>query len=286
MTAVDNTVGGASDAEAAANSLAQISSGGGGGGGQGKRNWGFAALPLLAGIALLVLGPIYWPLARGVLFFGVMALMLIELMLFGWLINERPTGAFIDNRNRMSLSKLQAAAWTVVVLSGFATAAAYNIATAMYEGTSITALAITIPGELLLAMGISATSLVATPALLTLKSREAEDDDNLDQAVAKLGPGIARNGKVLLRATPHHASWSDLVTGDEVGNAGSPDLGKIQQAAITLLLLGCYIAYVYADLAGSAETIRSLPTLDKSFVWLLGISHASYLAYKAAPHTT
>jgi hypothetical protein len=76
------------------------------------------------------------------------------------------------------------------------------------------------------------------------------------------------------------------VTGEELGNAGSPDLGKIQQLLVTLLLLGIYTAYVYALFAGTAEKITHLPLLDPSFVWLMGISHASYLAYKAAPHTT
>jgi hypothetical protein len=254
------------------------------------KSWIYAALPLVIGIALLIFAPVYWTAYRGIAFFLLMALMLIEFMVLGWLINGRPGGAFIDNRNRISLSKLQAAGWTVVVLAGFATAAAYNIATAMYEDTSITALAITIPGDLLLAMGISATSLIATPALLTLKSHESsgtrkETDEKEAAASAKIGGTVVANGKVATRTQPHDASWVDIVTGDEIGNAGSPDLGKIQQVAITLLLLGCYVAYVYADLAGSQETIRTLPTLDQSFVWLLGISHASYLAYKATPHT-
>ncbi|HMI20861.1 MAG TPA: hypothetical protein VK533_15100 [Sphingomonas sp.] len=251
-----------------------------------SKSWAFAALPLIAAIILLIGAPIYWPDLRGPMFLAVMALMFGEFMLIGWLINGRPAGAFIDNRNRISLSKLQAAAWTVVVLAGFATAAAFNIATAMYEDNSISALAIVIPNELLLAMGISATSLVAAPALLTLKSQQPEVQGALAIAKDKMGTAITSNGKLVLRDAPKDASWSDVVTGEEVGNAGSPDLGKIQQAAITLLLLGCYVAYVYADLAGSQETVTSLPTLDKSFVWLLGISHASYLAYKAAPHTT
>jgi hypothetical protein len=108
----------------------------------------------------------------------------------------------------------------------------------------------------------------------------------MKSATDKLGSSVDNNGKVLVRNAPEDASWSDIVTGEELGNAGSPDLGKIQQAFITLLLLGCYIAYVYAEFSGSSETIQSLPTLDKSFVWLLGVSHASYLAYKAAPHTS
>lgn len=253
------------------------------------RSWGYAAIPLVAATALLVVAPIYWVQGRAIVFLLLMALMLGELNLIGWLINDRPAGAFIDNRNRVSLSKLQAAAWTVVVLSGFATAAAYNIATAMYEDTAITALAIVIPGDLLLAMGISATSLVATPALLTLKSQQLEPHAEDKLAAARLRVGsddVTANGKLATRADSDNASWADIVTGEEIGNVGTPDLGKIQQAAITLLLLGCYVAYTYADLAGSQETVRTLPTLDPSFVWLLGISHASYLAYKAAPHST
>jgi hypothetical protein len=252
------------------------------------KSWGYAALPLIAATALLILAPIYWIGLRAVVFLILMGLMIVELAMIGWLINGRPAGAFIDNRNRLSLSKLQAAGWTVVVLAGFATAAAYNIATAMYEGTSVTALAIVIPGDLLLVMGISATSLVATPALLTLKSQQPPASAAMiDAAKARLGSAdLEANGKVATREQSANASWADIVTGDEIGNIGSPDLGKIQQVAITLLLLGCYIAYLYADLAGSQETIRTLPTLDPSFVWLLGISHASYLAYKAAPHTS
>ena len=251
------------------------------------RSWGYAALPLVSGMCLLLLGPMLLPTWRGVLFLAVMVLMLLELIVIGWLINDRPAGAFIDNRNRLSLSKMQAAGWTVVVLSGFATAAAYNIAAAMWADSPVTALAIGIPGDLLLAMGISATSLVATPALLTLKSQQPEDEAKVDEARARMKDEEVKGiGKLLVRSEPGNASWSDLVTGEEIGNAGTPDLGKIQQAAITALLLGCYAAYVYADLAGSREAVGSLPALDQSFVWLLGISHASYLAYKAAPHTT
>ncbi len=43
---------------------------------------------------------------------------------------------------------------------------------------------------------------------------------------------VGANGKVLVKLSPNDASWGDLVTGEEeLGNAGSPDLGKIQQGA-------------------------------------------------------
>jgi hypothetical protein len=252
-----------------------------------SRNWIFAAIPLILEALMLVIVPGYWPEYRAWTFVGSMALLAAELAVIGWLVNGRPMGAFIDNRNRLSLSKLQAGAWTVIVLSAFATAAAFNAAVEMFQDSSVSALAVTIPGELLLAMGISATSLVATPALLSLKSNEDDPSfQSVQDAANRTGTTVTSNGKVATKSSATAASWADLVTGDEVGNIGSPDLGKIQQGFITLLLLGCYIAYIYADFAGSGEKIASLPAIDPSFVWLMGISHASYLAYKAVPHTT
>ncbi len=249
-----------------------------------RGSWAWAALPLVLIGAVLFILPGFWPGGRPFVFLGVMLLLAIELAVIGGLINQRPAGAFIDNRNRLSLSKLQAGAWTVLVLSAFATAAAYN-ASVPSDYQTVTALAVSIPGELLLAMGISATSLVATPALLSLKSDEDPHPAAVAQAAQRTGGAVIANGKVATKASPTEASWADLVTGDEVGNAGTPDLGKIQQCIITLILLAAYADYVFQALAAPAGLISSLPTLDKSFVWLLGISHASYLAYKAAPHT-
>jgi hypothetical protein len=256
-----------------------------------------AALPFFAAALALILTPI-WAMraggncasnARGFLFLGVMALLAAELAAIGWLVNKRPIGAFIDNRNRVSLSKLQAGAWTVVVLSALVTAAAFNAVAPGMSAANVSALNVQIPGELLLAMGISATSLVATPSILSLKadqptpSQTAQEDAATKMNVAT--SSVKANGTLVTKAKPEEASWGDLVTGDEVGNAGMPDLGKIQQALITLLLLGCYIGYAFNDFSAHTAVIVSLPLLDKSFVWLMGISHASYLAYKAVPHT-
>ncbi len=253
----------------------------------GTKSWIWAAVPLLLMAALLVVAPQYGIRWRADSFLAMVALLAAELGVIGWLINDRPIGAFIDNRNRISLSKLQAGAWTVIVLAGFATAAAFNTM-APDNGTGyVTALAVQIPGELLLAMGISATSLVASPALLSLKAAETPSDTANSQAATKMNVAqVSSNGKVATNDATTGASWADLVTGEEVGNVGYPDLGKIQQALITLLLLGCYMAYTYSALARmTTVTVTSLPLLDPSFVWLMGISHATYLAYKAAPHT-
>jgi hypothetical protein len=247
-----------------------------------KPKWSLVAAIVAVMAVVLIGAPIAAPDQRGTVYLIVLGLMIGALAVTGWAVNGRFAGVIIDNRNRMSLSKLQAAAWTCVVLAGFASAAAFNAHAPAAGFAPVSVMSVQIPGELLLAMGLSATSLVATPALLSLKAQETPDPKGVRAAAAK---GFGANGKVLVKDDPGQASVADLVTGEEVGNASAPDLGKIQQAAITLVLLGCYAAYVYGLLAGPTSIITSLPVLDKSFVWLLGISHASYLAYKAAPHT-
>lgn len=242
-------------------------------------------LPLAVIAVMLIAIPAIWPEGRGVAYLAVLAALAVELATIGRWVSGRPAGVFIDSRNRISLSKVQAGCWTIVVLSAFATAAAFNAATEIYEGSQVGALAITIPGELLLAMGISATSLVATPALLSIKSDKTPDPSEVAGAKARMVAPVAANGVLLTKCNIGDASWADIFTGEEVGNAGMADLGKIQQVLVTLLLLGTYAAYVFGQFTGSAERIASLPQIDQSFVWLLATSHAAYLAYKAAPHT-
>ena len=126
------------------------------------KNWGWAAAPLLLiGVGLFVL-PGYWPAGRGYAFVGVMALLAIDLMVVGCLINGRPAGAFIDNRNRLSLSKMQAAAWTVIVLAAFATAAAFNTAGPNVDFTAVGGLAPDAPRRVAAGDGHLRHLLVAT----------------------------------------------------------------------------------------------------------------------------
>jgi len=211
-------------------------------------------------------------------------LMLAVLAAIGLALNGRMLGAAIDGRNRVSLSKLQMLLWTTLVVSALITLGAYRM-----HDTAIAAqgagLKITIPGELLLAMGVSAASFVATPTILSLKAAETPSAASVDDLTAARGDVGRRVGKVDARKSPAYASFTDLFRGDEVGNALSVDLSKVQQVAITLLLLGVYAASVFQTLQ-QAPTATALPALDKDFVTLMAISHGSYLAYKAAPKTS
>lgn len=252
---------------------------------KGWLTWLMVGLPLLLLIVAFLVVPAVYRNGRAAMFVILLILLCLVFMGVGMSIVRRPEGAFIDSRNRISLSKLQAAAWTVVVLAAFAAAAAYNIARGNVDAAVVHALNIQIPGELLLAMGISATSLVGAPAILSLKAAEQAPPNAEQDAANRTGVSTNAVGNLFAKLKPADASWSDLVTGEDVGNAGVADLGKIQQLLITLILLGAYAAYVLEAFASTTGPITTLPTLDRSFVWLLGLSHASYLAYKAAPHT-
>lgn len=208
--------------------------------------------------------------------------LVVLLSLIGREIKQRPGGIVIDNRNRISLSKLQVTAWTVLIIAGLITAAAIRL----YNGAT-DPLGIVIGPDLLIVMGMSAASMVATPAILSLKTSEPATVNELLDA-AQVG-NVAAVGRVHGRPSPAQASWADIFRGDEVANANAPDLGKIQQLLITGLLLTYYAIQLgrmcwFGD--EGEHSLNALPTFDESMVWLLGISHAGYLGYKAAPHSS
>jgi hypothetical protein len=215
-------------------------------------------------------------------------LMLAAIACVGVTLNHRVAGLIIDNRNRMSLSKLQMLVWTVVVVSALTVSAAYNVRNGLPAGGN--PLQIAIAPELLFAMGIAATSFVATPTVLALKAQEQPTQSDVDDAKAAVKIGVLQNiGKVHGRSDPMAAEWADLFRGDEVGTADTPDLSKIQQFAITLLLVGIYSAQLIQQFLdfdpNGPKAIASLPMIGSQFIVLMGISHGSYLVYKAAPHS-
>ena len=252
------------------------------------RGNGLGALLALAGVVfaniLLAHGKGTQPLAAFVI---TVAAIVLLLAFVGRAIKDRPAGIIIDNRNRVSLSKLQMTAWTVLIIAGLITIAAMRM-----HAWAAAPLQIEIGPELLIVMGISASSLVATPALLSLKTTVPPEPDEIADAL-KVGD-LESEGLVHGRPDAKQAAWADIFRGDEVSNAASPDLSKVQQFLITGLLLAyyaillgrmCWLGENPAMPATTADKLGQLPNFDASMVWLLGISHAGYLGYKAAPHS-
>ncbi len=168
-------------------------------------------------------------------------------------------GVLIDDRHRLSLSRLQMLLWTVLVLSAYLAAALANIGNG-----DASPLDVTVPSELWIAMGISTASLVAAPAALQHKARR-------------------RPGQVQSLPSPADARMADLFRGEETTDHDDLDLGKVQMFLFTVVLVvgyGLALGHLFATTAGP---LRDLPTVDEAVVTLLAISHAGYLAKKALP---
>lgn len=214
-------------------------------------------------------------------------MLLVFCMSIGYAINGRFNGLFIDYRNRMSLSKLQALCWSMLILSALYTAALIRIG---YHSPA--PLDITLGTPLLTVMGISFTSLAAAPAILNFKENNKTSEQaaqHVSEALNKPSEDIIPSGKIFYFSTADLASWLDIFRGEENANAGSADLGKIQQFIITFILLAVYSVLLWQQFAPAKATdqaawFNAFPTVSESMSWLLGISHAGYLAYKAAPH--
>jgi hypothetical protein len=223
-------------------------------------------------------------------------------------------GLLIDERNKMSLSRLQMILWTIVVLSGFLTAAIWNI-----RAGQVDVLAIAVPQELWLLMGIATTSLIGSPLILSTKmAQNAEGDQEqggsddakkkrVSDGAKKTGrdPNTVTNlGNVVAWQWPKDATWADLFEGEEIGNWTHLDLGKIQMFYFTLILVLTYAAMLGAMFLRNsslfqanlllppvlppvlpAVPISTLPSLPAGMVALLGISNGGYLGNKAIPHT-
>jgi hypothetical protein len=197
-------------------------------------------------------------------------------------------GILIDDRKVMSLSRFQLIVWTMIVLSAFSAAAIWNISVGYVEP-----LRIAIPGELWLLMGISTTSLVASPLILSNKKELNPLEKEMDQTFRDLHrkgsakESLDNDGMIVKNKDIKSARWSDMLTGEETGNAASADISRIQMFFFTLIVAFAYIVALWAmfGVLGGEQGVEAFPSLDESVIALIGISHAGYITAKATPHS-
>ena len=242
------------------------------------------------GVVLVLIGTLGWQYRTSEflqsnpvgVWLGILGLLAIFGTIAGHGVTGHWRGLLIDQRNRMSISRLQFVGWTLLVLSGILTSALINLALGWDP------LEFTIPPELFVLMGISTASLVAAPAILGTKGKAA--------------PGVAPMGILALKQqgyddvyesdnvvvankSPLKARWADLLKGEEVGNASVLDLGKVQMFFFTFVLLLAYASALAATFREAQDAILTLPPIQDGMNVLLGISHTGYLSNKAVPHT-
>jgi hypothetical protein len=193
-------------------------------------------------------------------------------------------GFLIDERNKMSLSRLQTSLWTLVIFSAIFSAALFNI-----RNGAVDPLALSIPTGVWILAGINATSLVGTPLIHSYKQNSVNDTSQQAQAQpADVQPlddlQSFPRGQLIVNRNPQSARWTDMFQGEEIGNASQLDLGKTQLFYFNIVLIVVYFATLGFLFASQARTIGAFPDLNDGLLALLGISNGAYLTNKAVPH--
>ncbi len=217
---------------------------------------------------------------------GAVALLTLFAAIAGHGVTGCWRGPLIDERNKISLSRLQALLWTLLILSALLSAALTNMRNGQADP-----LAIVMPSGLWILMGISATALVGAPLILSGKKKRSADEEQTQRTLnllVKQNVNIATvttMGQVLINTSPQNARWADLFSGEETGNAAQFDLGKMQLFYFTIILVLVYAAALGSLFIGPVRVIDTFPDMDTSILALLSISHATYLTNKAIPHS-
>jgi hypothetical protein len=201
---------------------------------------------------------------------AISALLLVVLAVVVGRLVKPPVGLLgilIDGRGRFSLTHLQIALWTLVVLS---------LISGVFWGRLIDGvndpLGFSIPDEVLGLMGIAVGSTLATTAIKSTK------DTTSGERIAASGTPVAavvdppRFGQIFLQ---EEGTFADRVV----------DIAKFQNFVITIVLVVAYIALSIdaIDAAKTAAGLKALPTFSGTFLTLLGISHGGYVIGKIPP---
>lgn len=222
---------------------------------------------------------------------GILVLLTALTVAVGHGVTGLSLGCLIDAHNRISLARLQAILWTLIVISAFLAGALANIsANSANPGSIADPLSIGVPEELWILMGISLTSLIGSPLILSAKKTQQPKDAEVERTREILDrqgedvENIDNVGRIMIKDYPIKANISDLFKGDEVSNAAQLDLGKVQMFYFTLILVFAYGVQMGSLFLDSSGVVENLPVLSTGMLALLAISHAGYLTNKAVPH--
>jgi len=220
-------------------------------------------------------------LGRPVTWLLTLAILAALFIIIGVAQKKRWNGVLIDDRNKVSLSRVQIVLWTVLLVSALFTAGLSNVSLGITNP-----LEIEIPASVWALLGIGSFSFVASSSILGEKQkgnppgRLPAISANLKASDDLATPPDSR-GQVVTKAAPEDARWLDIVRGD-TNDADTVDISKVQQLSFTVLLLVVYGSALF-NLLKAVAPITTFPPVDGGFVSLLGLSHAAYLAYKAVP---
>jgi hypothetical protein len=176
-------------------------------------------------------------------------------MVTGKLMGD-PRGVLIDQRGRISLSRLQLVIWSVLVIAAITTEGIVNV----FWGVQAP-LELSVPPEMWVLLGLSSITAVAAPIVLGTKGND-----------------------LFTKALDIKPAWRDIFFGDDNGNCDKLDFSNVQQFFLTVALVAVYAAAVIVLLSTNLPSkILTFPPLDPGFVGIMAVSQSAYIAYKALP---
>jgi hypothetical protein len=241
-----------------------------------------AAISGLLVISLVVVGylvplPYNWLL--------ILALLFVFFVLLGY-TKGKWNRILVDERNQMSLSRFQTVVWTLIILSAF-----FAIALARIKGGTLSdALDIEVPWQLWAVIGISVTSLVGSPLILSTKKDLTIVDSEREKYINKLNEkNMNLEGTVCINQTIDQARFTDIFTGDEAADCRRIDMAKVQMFFFTIIVVVAYSILILQTMINASTTnafdLLDFPLLSAGIIALLAISHGAYLTEKAVPST-
>jgi hypothetical protein len=260
---------------------------------------GWVVIISLLMIVIIILSGLF--AAKGWNWLLVILSMVVFIIILGMNINGRFWGIFIDERNKMTLSRFQLVIWTLIVLSAFITIALERV-----KAGESDPLAIALPWQLWALMGISTASLVGSPLIQNVKTQKKPTDEAIKRAVQLEAQSEANSatpkakditkaeeaiqatniGILDVNKSKEEAVFSDMFKGDEMGNNTSIDMSKVQMFFFTIVAAISYIVLLVNWIATKDPAgLTSFPQLSDGLIAILGISHAGYLTNKTIDHT-
>lgn len=243
-------------------------------------------LAILVAIVLIGLSPSPQNPNRVIPWLAILILIAASTLILSSGISGSWRGLLIDNRNKVSVSRTQMFLWTILIISAIITAGITN----SRIGSTAGPMSFNVPSELWLLMGISTTSLVASPLIRSTKTDKEPDPDQVDKTVTQMQQqtgkplNVENQGLIIVNEDPKDASFADMFKGEETGNAAQLDLAKVQMFYFTIGLVLAY-GVAIATIFSTGNPVTDFPAVSQGMIALLGISHAGYLTTKAIPHS-
>jgi hypothetical protein len=224
----------------------------------------------------------------------------------------RPLGLFIDKRNRMSLTKIQFAIWLVILMGPLAAYALFNVgfwaedmsriqdgvafvANAAKTDQQLTPWSTKLAGllEFIPSMEMTLWALIGISGGTTIVSSFITQPGSTPASPGGATPVLPpRRTRILTNDDPKDAKLADLVYGETAEDDGVVDSTRVQTIVITSVLAAIYVSLVLETAeriggltAGEAfnagrQVFASMPPVGATFLWLLGLSHATLLGGK------